>query len=717
LLIAQGASAEEAPAGSAGPLDNLDNLLLPKVSVEDTKFKAPTSPKFTEPLRDTPQTIVVVPSTVYSAQGASTLSDVLRNTPGITFAAGEGGSAAATAGDAFYLRGFDTSSNIFVDGVRDVGSYSRDVFNFESVEIAKGSAATDVGRSASSGYINLITKLPRLEAATTIDGTYGWDEETSQTRRRVTVDSNQPVANSPVAGTALRLNAMWQDSGAVARNDVENRSWGIAPSLALGLGTPTHATVTYEHLHENNTPDYGLPTPAFPGYPSTPASPAIDWTTFYGFTADYDRVTADAVTGRVEHDFGPGFSLSNQTRYSRVDREAVVTGPGSSATSYVPATGLLTRSRQGNKRATDIASNQTNFTARATTAGVQHDLSGGVELSRENAYSPTFTSATLVPIAVANPVPTATPGGSPVRSGAWSDTRTDTLGIYGFDTLKLGRRWELSGGLRLDHFTTDFVSLVAGATSPTALLARGDLLTWKTGLVFKPAKDTSLYVSYGISYKPPGTDFTLSSVTNNQNNPDLDPQKTTNAEIGAKREFYHGRLLATVSLFQMKNNRTVFTDPVLGAIPAGAQTVKGSEFDLTGKLSDDWLILAGVSWLDSVYNNGTAAQVCTSLPLTPKWSGNLWTTYRLPRGFTIGAGTQYRGEANRLDATTTVPRTMPAFWLANAMLAYDVTSHFTLRLNVNNLGDTHYVLSFNNNGARFAPGAPRNYLLTAELKF
>lgn len=714
MLAHSAAATETSPASQ--PADDAASR-LPALSVSDTRFKAPTSPKFTEPLRDTPQTIVVVPSTVYTAQGASTLSDVLRNTPGITFAAGEGGSAAATSGDAFYLRGFDTSNNIFVDGVRDVGAYSRDVFNFEQVEIAKGSAATDVGRSASSGYINLITKLPRLEASTAIATTYGWDEATAQTRRRVTLDTDQSLGSSvPIPGAALRLNAVWQDSGTVGRDYANAKTWGLAPSLALGLGTPTRATVAYEHLQQNNLPDYGLPVAAFPGYQSTPASPAIDWTTFYGFTADYDHVTADAVTGRVEHDIAPGFMVSNQTRYSRVDREAVVTGPGSNATSYVPATGLLTRSRQANKRATDILSNQTNFTAQAQTWGVTHDLSGGVELSRENAYSPAFTSAPLAPIPVAHPSPGSAPDGTPVRSGASSDARTDTLGLYAFDTLKLGRHWELSGGLRLDDYRTDFLSVAAGVP-PARIVARGDLLTWKTGLVYKPAKSTSLYVSYGLSYKPPGTDFALSSAVNNQNNPDVDPQKTTNAEIGAKREFYHGRLLAAISLFAMKNNKTVFTDPVLGAIPAGAQTVKGSEFDLTGKLSDDWLILAGISWLDSVYDNGTAAQVGTSLPLTPKWSGNVWTTYRLPRGFTIGAGAQYRGEVNRLDATTVLPRTMPAFWLANAMLAYDLTAHLTLRLNVNNLGNAHYVQSFNNNGARFTPGAPRSYLLTAELKF
>lgn len=718
LFLAQGTASAQASSGSSELLASGDDLLeLPKLNIEDTRFKSPTSPKFTQPLRDTPQEIVTVPSTVYVAQGATTLSDVLRNTPGITFAAGEGGNAAATAGDSFYLRGFDTTGNIFVDGVRDVGAYSRDVFNFEEVEIAKGAAATDVGRSASSGYVNLVTKLPRLDAATAATASYGFDEVTSQSQQRVTVDLNQPLdGHSPVAGSAVRLNAMWQDSGTIGRDYAGDKSWGLAPSLALGLGTPTRVFASYEHLRQEDTPDYGLPVPAFPGYTSTPPPPAIDWTTFYGFTADYDHVTADAVTARVEHDFSRDLTVSEQFRYSRVDREAVVTGPGRNATAYDPTTGLLVRTRQGNKRATDILSSQTNATGHASTGSIRHDLSGGLELSREDAYSPTFTRVELAPIPVAQPSPTTPPDATPTRSGAWGQARTDTLALYAFDTLKLSRRWQATGGFRWDHYSTDYLS-VADYGTPTRLLASGDLLTWKTGLVFKPVRELSLYVSYGISYKPPGTDLTLSSTANNQNNPDTDPQRTTNAEIGAKREFLHGRLLATFALFETKNNKTVFTDPILGPIPAGAQTIQGSEFDLTGKLTDAWLILGGISWLDSVYDNGTAAQIGTPLPLTPKWSGNVWTTYRLPHGFMIGGGVQYRGAANRLDATTTVPRTMPAFWLLNAMIACDVTPHFSLRLNVNNVTDARYVKSFNNNGARFSPGAPRSYLLTAAVKF
>ena len=119
------------------------------------------SPKFTQDLVDTPQTIAVVSKEVLQQQGATTLSQALRNTPGVTFLLGENGNTAT--GDSIFMRGFDTQGSIFIDGIRDLGAVSRDTFNTEQVEIAKGPAGPDYGRGAASGYVNLVSKLPTLE--------------------------------------------------------------------------------------------------------------------------------------------------------------------------------------------------------------------------------------------------------------------------------------------------------------------------------------------------------------------------------------------------------------------------------------------------------------------------------------------------------------------------------------------------------------------------
>lgn len=730
LIMAQGFAstlfAEGAATPSATPSTKPDDpTQLDPIVIADTKTKQLPSPKFTAPLRDTPQTVAVIPSEVFLQQGATSLSDVLRNTSGITFAAGEGGSAAGTAGDAFYLRGFDTSNNVFVDGVRDVGAYSRDVYNLEQVEIAKGPAGTDIGRGGASGYVNTTTKVPRQEDFIAGTASFGVDEGTSGHRRRITLDVNQALDSQRSTldvpqGTAVRVNALWQDNDGIGRDVAENKSWAIAPSLALGLGTPTRATLSYQHTEQDNLPDYGLPTALLPGYISAVSVPQMDRSTFYGFTADYDKVNSDAVVARVEHDASADLKLTNQTRYSANQREAIVTPPGQNGTAYTPTTGLLVRPRQGNKRDTSILSNQTNVAARFATGRVQHNFSGGLELTRETAYSPAFTSVTLPAILITAPDANTTPALTPFRSGAYSDATTKTAALYAFDTLRFSEHWQANASVRAERYQTHYLSVAATGVRST-VDARQNLLSWKTGLVFKPVVAGSLYVAYANSLTPPGSDFTLSSAAGNQNNPDTDPQETSNLELGVKWDFFRGRLSTTAAVFKTVNDKTVFTDPLLGPLSVGRQTVQGVEFSATRRITDNWLILASVSFLDSEINSGTTAggnPVGSALPLIPKSSGNLHTSYRFPSGLVIGGGGQYSSEVARRDHNSpAVPRTSPSYWLFNALASYPITANVTLRFNVNNVFDRKFVQSANHNGARFMPGAPRACLLTAEFRF
>ena len=108
-------------------------------SAAEYKVDDSANPKFTAPLVDMPKTIQVIPKQVMREQGATTLTEALRNTPGAgAFFLGENGNT--TTGDAIFMRGFDASGSIFVDGIRDVGSISRDVFNLEQIEVVKGPA-------------------------------------------------------------------------------------------------------------------------------------------------------------------------------------------------------------------------------------------------------------------------------------------------------------------------------------------------------------------------------------------------------------------------------------------------------------------------------------------------------------------------------------------------------------------------------------------------
>ena len=298
---------------------------LPSVQVDAAKespYKAEqsASPKYTQPLVDTPQTLQVFKRPLMEQQGATTLTEVLRNTPGVgTFFLGENGST--STGDTIYMRGFDISSAIFVDNVRDLGAISRDVFNLQQVEVLKGAAGTDNGRGSPTGSVNLVTKQPELADAVSASGTYG-----SWNQKRATVDWNKVL--NPDQGLALRLNLMKQHSGVPGRHQVHSSRDGFAPSLAWGLNGPTRILFNYVHMQQDNVPDGGVVTLGLPGYrspdPARPFigdAPKVNPSNYYGHVDDYDRVNADMYTLRVQHDFSPTLKLENSTRYARTDQD------------------------------------------------------------------------------------------------------------------------------------------------------------------------------------------------------------------------------------------------------------------------------------------------------------------------------------------------------------------------------------------------------------
>ncbi|MEI8617896.1 TonB-dependent receptor plug domain-containing protein [Pseudoalteromonas sp. B193] len=114
-----------------------------------------TSHKYTQPLLDTAKTVTVINQAVMKDRNVDSLRDALRNVSGISLAAGEGGSP---TGDSMSIRGFSATNDIFVDGIRDVAGYTRDIYNIEAVEVAKGPGSAVSGRGATGGSVNLESK-------------------------------------------------------------------------------------------------------------------------------------------------------------------------------------------------------------------------------------------------------------------------------------------------------------------------------------------------------------------------------------------------------------------------------------------------------------------------------------------------------------------------------------------------------------------------------
>ena len=696
-------------------------------SVEVTG-RAPTvvvsSPKYTAPLREITQTIEVIPRAVIEEQGVTTLSEALRNVPGITLQAGEGGGAANTAGDMFNLRGFNAASSLFVDGVRDDGLVSRDVFNLEQIEVFMGPMGSDVGRGTAAGYVNMQTKSPHGISGASALLSYGTAEQ-----MRLTFDVNRALPlGAPgqwLSRSALRLNGLWQDGGTPGRDFVTQERRAIAPSLALGLDTRTRVTLSAQVMRQDNVPDYGIPGAAWleaPLTPTTVLAPApVESSNYYGSVGyDYDTGSQDSYTARAEHDVNPFLTLRNQTRYNRAEREAVITTIQNVA-AYDPLTNNVTLARQGNERENTIVANQTTGVARFTSGRLRHAASFGLEFIAEEQNAPVIAGLGIrEPANLFNPNPyDPVTGYAPARTGASTSGRTNTVGLFAFDTLDLGAKWQVNGGLRVERFETSVRSLDATGLVTTDLGASDVIVSGKAGVLFRATPAGNVYLSYGTAVTPPGAaNFALNAQVNNQNNPNVKPQESTNYEIGSKWDFANGRLSLNAAIFRTENRNVIFTVDATSIPPLynqdDSQLVNGVSVGSIGRLTSAWELFANFAYLDSSLETQNDANRGNRLTLTPKYSASVWTTYRLPFRLTVGGGIRAT-DSVFVNAANTIQG--PEYWLIDGLVEYEVNRNLTLRLNLSNLTGEHYIRNVNNNGGRYNPGQPRAALLTSSVTF
>jgi catecholate siderophore receptor len=250
LAFGGSAQAQQPPAPQTPARDDtalFAESSLPLVHITATRVRdnsiAASGAKFETPLRDIPQSVTVIDRKMLDSQAAASLKDSLRNVPGITLGAGEGG----VIGDNINLRGFSARSDIFIDGLRDRGQYSRDVFSLQAIEVLKGPSSMLFGRGSTGGVINQISKKPELRDRGEVGVTVGSDDY-----YRATAEVNRKLSET----SAARVAVFGQD---LTRDVVRNQDAGIAPSLRWGIGTPTEVTLSALIQRNRDLPDYGFP--------------------------------------------------------------------------------------------------------------------------------------------------------------------------------------------------------------------------------------------------------------------------------------------------------------------------------------------------------------------------------------------------------------------------------------------------------------------------
>lgn len=688
-----------------------------KESVRTTKTNIG---KGTQDIRDIPQSITVVTEKLMNDAKLTTLKEALHYTSGVTFAATENG----TDQD-IRLRGFPvaTTGDLLLDGMRDPSQYDRDAFNYDRVEVMRGSASMLFGRGSTGGVINQVSKKPFLNNQSEIDTTIGTGHYF-----RLTGDFNIKTGDD----SALRINVM--------RNTADNKGasldkYGIAPTYSWGIGTQDEFSVGLFHLNNDNVPMAGIRY-------LNGAVPNINAGNFYGKDSDYLKGKATYITGSHIHRFDDGGELRTQIRSGQFDRSqwgtTAVFATGTTISNLNNNT-VLTQSglapRKDQYTGTYL---QSDYSNKYEWFGMKHELVGGVDGAYEKATSSVgwgapnatgnWTNITKGTTTVGTPDNGASFAGSP----NYRDTnkyKFQSVGAYIQDLVQFAPSWKFLAGVRFDSFSGDFdqinyPNLLTGVSNGSVSTHLSDsMFSYRTGLLYQPTDASSFHLSYGTSFNTSAD--TYKYVTpQNANTP---PEKSRNVELGAKLDWLNGQLSTRGALFRTEkyNERTTDADFAGTAYTlSGKRHSEGMEIDIVGRITDSLEVYFSYTyiWAAKIDQAGSSAAaqgtVGKDVGLTPQQSAALWLAYQATPKLRIAGGLHGSSENFALAGTAgnaQLTARAPGYAVADLMLEYNISPTWTAQLNVNNVFNRTY-------GDQLYPGfvilgAPRTTLLTLATRF
>jgi catecholate siderophore receptor len=726
------------------------------------------SPKYTAPLRDLPQTLTIIPQTIIENTGSTTLIEALRTVPGITFGAGEGGNP---VGDRPYIRGVDSQSSTFVDGMRDIGSQSREVFNLESVEVSKGPSGGYAGRGASGGSLNLNNKMARRErsvSATFSPGTASFF--------RGSVDGNTKVTN----WLAARMNGMSQDSGVAGRDFVHNGRYGIAPALSFYVHPRVRLNTNYYHLISYDVPDPGMPynNPTFFAridgrarvLQAGDGQPLVtNRNAFYGINSrDFRNEKVKTLFGRAEVDLWEGGVLRTSYRAGKSNQDYLYSQADDSQGNIYY--GLMYRRALQRVSAVDTSINQTDLSGHGKTGSVEHTYATGFEFSRERGWNTTYTvgtptytvqnsatgaivtglAASRCPVGsgaasgyncedLFNPTPNdpwlgvtygtsvTAPGttytNTIVKNNAPNKQRTVTKSLYAFDTIRFIPQLQATLGIRYDNYDSQYRSAINAVPFTTYAINSG-LVNFQAALAYKPIKLGTIYGSVSSSSTPPGNSLGQGSDPSGITtaiNQALPSEKTRSEEVGVKWELFGGKALATGALFQSDTDNVRITQADGSISAVGKRRNRGIDVGITGSVSRKWQLFGGYTFMNAILVDAGGAGAAAGLmngrrfPNTPEHSFSVTSYYAVTRKLNLGGGIYGSGKVFGNDSPT-APKWVPGYARVDLYGAYRINSHMEVQGNLQNLNNkTYFLQAYTTHYAALAPG--RQGRLTLNVRF
>lgn len=660
--------------------------------------RATTATKTDIPIMETPFSVKVVPHAVLQDQQIIRLDNALQNVAGVQAQPTNG-----QLSDSFIIRGFQNDTlyrnGFLLPSALGGGTSKRETANLESIEVLKGPASIMYGRTEPGGIINLVTKKPLATPYYSFQQQFG-----SYDFYRTTIDATGPITADDTL--LYRMNIAYENANSFRDFQKSDRTF-IAPSLAWNLSAQTQINMDIEFQHFDETGDSGIPPIGNRPAP-VPRNREVS-----------EKLNNSNVGDRVyvgfnwSHAFNDNWKITQQFGAEYWDIKNLYTF------FYTPASadGLLTSRAFNNGDAQQQKYYTTlNLNGKFDAAFVKHNVLFGFDYfviddqgqgnccynpspNGFNIFKPVYLSSRpILPLA-----PTV-------------DITQDWYGLYFQDQVTLpydvyanfGIRYDSANGRNnLTHITT---------TSDDYVSPRG-------GLLWKPVKWASLYGSYSENFG------VSNSLWNAPGQKPLPPQTAQQWELGAKTEFWDGRLSATYAYFDLtKQNIGVF-DWACTPFPCqrsiGEQQSRGHELEVAGEILPGWRVIGAYTHLTYANINkdgltGTSDNAGHRMFMAPRNFGSLWNTYEFQdgdlKGLKFGGGVVATSQS---QGSNTNDFQIPGYATVNLMASYGIKiagAKVTAQLNVENLLDKTYYKG-TNTGYMIGVGMPRTFLGSLRVEF
>jgi len=648
-----------------------------------------TATKTNTLLRDVPQSITVITDDLIKDQSIRSLADAVRYVPGVGISQGEGNR------DALVFRGNRSTGDFFIDGLRDDAEFYRDLYNIERIEVLKGANGMIFGRGGSGGVVNRVTKEAHWSPVQELSFQGGSFEQ-----KRMSADVGYVINDI----AAVRLNALYENSGSF-RNGVDMERLGIAPTLTI---KPTHRTkvvVNMERFHDDRTADRGITSVV--GRTGQVTGPVdVRRAQFFGdprrSNANVDVLSFGAF---IEHKFDSGVTVQNRTNYTTYDKfyQNVFASGG-----FNPLTGLLPVGAYNNATERDNVFNQTNALYSLNTGPISHTLLAGIEVGRQETHNRRETglfnnsadSANLfVPLSnpITNTLITFRNRDSGDGIDALNRSVVDVISLYVQDQIEIIPQIQVIAGVRYDLFEVNFQQKNGPRDH---IKTQDDLIAPRFGVIYKPIEPVSLYASYSQAFVPrAGDQLNALNVTVET----LKPEKFTTLEAGVKWDI-RPDLALTGAVYQL--DRTNVINSIVGGqtFLSKGQRTEGVEVSLAGQLTQNWSVMGGYAYQTGELTSdvfGVAKKGATVAEL-PRHTFSMWSRYDITPNIGGAVGVIHRDD---MFASLTNRVSLPDFTRVDAALFVRFTRSFRGQLNIENLFDTHYFASAQND-FNITPGSP-----------